>query len=57
MGLYRSRINDGNCMRFTLDLLELKQAYCGNRLSGELKALVATLKNDDNDVYVMVRFK
>jgi len=41
---------------FELDLLELKQAYSENRLSGKLKELVGTLKEDDNNVYVMVDF-
>jgi len=41
---------------FELDLLELKQAYAENRLSGKLKELVATLKDDDNNVFVMANF-
>jgi len=42
---------------FELDLTELKQAYTDNKLSGKLKQLVATLKDDDNDVIVIVDFK
>ena len=42
---------------FNLDLYELKQAYKENRLSGQLKELVATLnENTDNDVIMLVRF-
>ena len=46
-----------NGFYFELDLLELKQAYTENRLSGKLKELVATLKDDDNNVFMMVKFK
>ena len=46
-----------NSIYFELDLLELKQAYAQNKLSGTLKELVSTLKEDDNNVYVMVQFK
>jgi len=43
---------------FELDLLELKQAYRDNKLSGKLKELVATLNEDeDNNVFVLVDFK
>ena len=42
---------------FELDLLELKEAYAQNRLSGKLKELVATLKADDNNVFVIAEFK
>jgi len=49
------RFKDG--VRFNLDLLELKQDYRDNRLSGKLKELVATLKDDDNNVIVIARFK
>jgi len=42
---------------FELDLYELKQAYKENKLSGQLKELVATLnENTDNNVIVFVRF-
>ena len=41
---------------FELDLVELKQAFFENRLSGKLKELVATLKEDDNNVFMMVQF-
>ena len=41
-----------------LDLIELKQAYSENRLSGKLKELVATLNEDeDNNVFMFVDFK
>ena len=40
-----------------LDITELQQAYSENRLSGNLKELVATLKEDDNNVYVIAHFK
>jgi hypothetical protein len=47
-----------NGYRFTLGLSELKQAYRENRLSGELKKLVATLDEDrDNDVFMFLNFK
>jgi hypothetical protein len=43
---------------FELDLIELKQAYRENRLSGELKELVATLNEDeDNNVFMLLRFR
>ena len=42
---------------FELDLFELKQAYKENKLSGQLKELVATLnENRDNNVIMFVRF-
>jgi len=45
-------------MIFDLNLFELKQAYRENKLSGELKTLVATLdETKDNEVYVFARFK
>ena len=41
-----------------MDLSSLKLAYNENRLSGQLKALVATLNEDeDNEVYVIATFK
>lgn len=43
--------------RFNLDLLELKQAYREGRLSGKLKELVVTLRDDDNNVLVLINFK
>jgi len=46
-----------NGVRFYLNVLELKQACRENRLSGKLKELAVTLKDDDNDVIVMVQFK
>ena len=40
---------------FELDLIELKQAYKENRLSGKLKELVATLnEEEDNNVFMFV---
>jgi hypothetical protein len=43
---------------YDLDLIELKQAYRENKLSGKLKELVATLnEEEDNNVFVMVDFK
>ena len=42
---------------FELDLLELKEAYIQNKLSGKLKELVATLRDDDNNVYVIAQIK
>ena len=42
---------------FELDLVELKQAYNENRLSGKLKELVATLdEEEDNNVFMFVDF-
>ena len=43
---------------FELDLIELKQAYRENKLSGKLKELVATLNEDeDNNVFMLLHFK
>ncbi|MDR2585552.1 MAG: 6-bladed beta-propeller [Prevotellaceae bacterium] len=42
---------------FELDNIELKQAYAEKKLNGKLKELVATLKEDDNNIYVMAQFK
>ena len=43
---------------FTFDLFELKQAYKENRLSGQLKELVANLnENEDNEVFMFAHFK
>ena len=47
-----------NELYFELDLIEIKQAYYENKLSGKLKELVATLNEDeDNNVFIMVDFK
>ena len=47
-----------NGYRYYLSLSELKQAYKENRLSGELKELVATLNEDkDNDIFMNVKFR
>jgi hypothetical protein len=49
--------NDGHLF-FELCLLELKEAYRENKLSGKLKDLVATLDVDkDNNVFVILNFK
>ena len=46
-----------NEYHFYLSLSELKQANRENRLSGELKELVATLNEDtDNDIFMIVKF-
>ena len=45
-----------NGVIFELDLLELREAFSENRLSGKLKELVETLKEDDNNVYAIVQF-
>ena len=43
---------------FELDLIELKNAYRENKLSGKLEELVATLNEDeDNNVFMLVNFK
>ena len=43
---------------FELDLIELKQAYRENKLSGQLKELVASLNEDeDNNVFMLVSFQ
>ena len=49
---------DENATYFELDIIELKQAYRENKLSGELKELVATLNEyTDNNVFMLVNFK
>ena len=49
--------NNENGFYFELELVELKQAYNENRLSGKLKELVATLNEDeDNNVFMFVNF-
>ena len=57
IGLYGYGHNFANGVRFSLDILELKQAYRQNRLNGKLKKMVDTLKDDDNNVLMMVTFK
>ena len=48
----------GNVTRIELDLMELKQAYRENRLSGKLKELVETLnEKSDNNIFMFVKFK
>lgn len=43
---------------FELDLIELKQAYDENKLSGKLKELVATLNEEKgNNVFILLHFK
>ena len=47
-----------NGIHIELDLQELKQAYRENRLSGELRELVSTLNEfEDNNVFMLVHFK
>ena len=47
-----------NITYIELALIELKQAYRENRLSGKLKQLVATLnENEDNNVFMIINFK
>ena len=54
----QSGIDYENGPWFELDLIELKQAYDENRLSGKLKELVATLNEfEDNNVFMIVNFK
>ena len=46
-----------NLTHIELDLMELKEAYRANRLSGKLKELVATLNEDeDNNVFMLIEF-
>ncbi|MDR2233257.1 MAG: 6-bladed beta-propeller [Tannerella sp.] len=41
-----------------LDLIELKEAYRENRLSGQLKELAANLnENEDNNIFMLIEFK
>ena len=50
--------DDANIPCIELNLIELKQAYHENKLSGKLKELVATLNEDeDNNVFMLVNFK
>jgi hypothetical protein len=43
---------------FELDLIELKQAYSENKLSGKLKELTASLdENRDNNIFLLFKFK
>ena len=54
----RIGFGEDNGSTFHLDLIELKQAYEENRLSGKLKELVATLNElKDNDVLMIAYFK
>ena len=47
-----------NGYHFELDLLELKEAYRENKLSGKLKELAASLNEDeDNNIFVFLSFK
>ena len=47
-----------NGTHIELDLIELKQAFRENRLSGKLKELVTTLNEfDDNNVFMFINFK
>ena len=42
---------------FSLDMVELKEAYSEGRLSGQLKALVGQLDEDVDNIYLFARFK
>jgi hypothetical protein len=47
-----------NGAAFELDLIELKQAYTENKLSGKLKEIVAASDQDEaNNVFVLFQFK
>lgn len=42
---------------FELDIVELREAYTENRLSGKLKEIAAALNEDeDNNIYLFVKF-
>ena len=50
--------DEENGFYFELELMELKQAYYENKLSGKLKELVSTLDEEkDNNVFMFVKFK
>ena len=59
--LSQANINRTNVINeafFELDLVELKQAYKENKLSGKLKELVGTLDElNDNNIFMIVDFK
>jgi len=42
---------------FSLNMIELKEAYDAGRLSGKLKALVGRLDEDVDNIYLFARFK
>ena len=42
---------------FSIDMVELKEAYSEGRLNGELKALVGRLDEDVDNIYLFARFK
>ena len=42
---------------FSMNMLELKDAYDAGRLSGELRALVGRLDEDVDNIYLFARFK
>ena len=51
-------IGKGKVAHFELDLIEMKQAYRDNKLSGRLKELVSTLDEyEDNNVFMLVYFR
>ena len=53
-----NRYFNENEYHFDLDLLELKEAFNENRLSGKLKELVSTLNElEDNNIHLLVNFK
>ena len=54
----QSGIDYENGFWYELDLIELKQAYEENKLSGKLKDIVATLsEEEDNNVFMLVNFE
>lgn len=57
IGPTEARVNGlENGVIFELKLLELKQANAQGKLSGKLKELVDTLKEDDNNIFVIAEF-
>jgi hypothetical protein len=42
---------------FELDMTELKTAYDENNLSGKLEEMVVSANDDDNNIYLLLRFK
>ena len=55
---YPLKVFQKNLTHIELDLMELKEAYRANRLSGKLKELVSTLNEDeDNNVFMFIEFK
>jgi len=48
---------DGRTGILEMPLFELKEAYDEGKLSGELKNLVASMDEEENGVYALIRFK